>query len=38
LSFWVSATYNGKLSDISEECTASVFKVIELVQVDAEVI
>jgi len=38
LSFWVSAHYNGKVSDISEEHTASVFRVIELVQVDAEVI
>jgi len=38
LSFWVSARYNGKVSDVSEEHTASVFRVIELVQVDAEMI
>jgi len=38
LSFWVSARYNGKVSDISEERTASVFRVIELAQVDAEMI
>ena len=38
LSFWVSAGYNGKVCDVSEERTASVFRVIELVQVDVEMI
>jgi hypothetical protein len=38
LSCWVSAPYSGKVSDISEERTTSVFRVTELVQVDAEVL